>query len=231
LTASLTIRGKIDGTLPIMGELNSDLVHKAIASDYEIPSMPKVTFQMAGRPPQLCKGCPHGDSFNMIVEVMKENKNLIVNGDIGCYSLGSLPPYSIPMTLVNMGASVSMAMGGTLCDKDVIGVIGDGTFIHSGICGLIDCVANNIPTTLIILDNHTIAMTGGQEVTLPSERLAEIAIAVGVKPEHVIEYIPLPSQLEKNVELLKREISYKGVSVLIGKRECMETLRKRGGKK
>jgi indolepyruvate ferredoxin oxidoreductase alpha subunit len=221
------IIGKIDGNLPIIGELNPDLVRKMLEPDYTAPKLAEPSFGMVGRPPQLCKGCPHGDTFNMLKSAVEKNKNIVVSGDIGCYSLGTLPPYSIPMTLVDMGASIPMAIGSAECGKDAVAVIGDGTFMHSGLTGLVECVAHGIPITIIILDNQTTAMTGGQPQILPSERIIEISKGIGVEEDHIITYDPLPNQHEKNVELLRKELNYKGVSVLIGKRECMETLRKR----
>jgi indolepyruvate ferredoxin oxidoreductase alpha subunit len=221
------IIGKIDGSLPMAGELNSDLVRKMLEPNYTIPKLPETEFKMAGRPPQLCNGCPHSDTFNLLKRIIEEDKDVIINGDIGCYSLGSLPPYSVPMTLVDMGASIPMAIGSCECGKKGVAVIGDGTFMHSGLTGLVECVAHKIPITLIILDNQTTAMTGGQPQILPSERIVEIVKGIGVLEERVITYVPLPNHHEENLKLLRKEIAYNGVSVLIAKRECIETLRKR----
>ncbi|MDR3290028.1 MAG: hypothetical protein LBT02_01975 [Rickettsiales bacterium] len=224
------IKGKVDGTLNFIGEMTTDAIRVALNPNYKIPEAIKPDFSLVGRPPQLCTGCPHGDSFKVIKAVVEENKKIVVNGDIGCYSLGTLPPYNVPMTLVEMGSSIGMGIGSAICGKDVIAVIGDGTFIHSGMTSLVDCVANNLKITIIILDNQATAMTGGQPQILPSQRLAEIIKAIGVDAEHVKEFIPLPTKHNENVALLKQELAYNGVSVLIGKRECMETLRKRSSK-
>jgi indolepyruvate ferredoxin oxidoreductase alpha subunit len=108
-----------------------------------------------------------------------------------------------------------------------IGVIGDSTFLHSGVTGLIDAVAANTPMTLVILDNATVAMTGCQEPILPSSRLREIVLGIGVAPEHLVELEAKKQLLEENAALLRKELEYPGLSVVIFKRECLEAFRKR----
>ncbi|MDR1587323.1 MAG: hypothetical protein LBS57_07710, partial [Treponema sp.] len=131
--------------------------------------------ELPGRPPQLCAGCPHGDSYETIKKAAAEldprpgHPDLAILSDIGCYSLGAAPPWSVPESIVCMGASVGMAKGAADAGiKYSLGVIGDSTFLHSGITGLIDAAAADIPMTLIILDNSIVAMTGCQPTIIPS---------------------------------------------------------------
>jgi indolepyruvate ferredoxin oxidoreductase alpha subunit len=154
--------------------------------------------------------------------------SVAVTADIGCYSLGALPPYAIPESIVCMGASVGMARGAADAGiKYAIGVIGDSTFLHSGITALIDAVASSTPMTLIILDNSIVAMTGCQKTILPSSRFRELILGLGIESEHLIELEPKKQLIETNAVLLKKEVEYRGVSVVIFKRECLEAVRKR----
>jgi indolepyruvate ferredoxin oxidoreductase alpha subunit len=186
------------------------------------------------RPPQLCKGCPHANSYEAIkaavaaIDPRPGHPDVGINSDIGCYSLGAAPPFEIPESIVCMGASVGMAKGAADAGlKYSIAVIGDSTFIHSGITGLIDAAAADIPMTLIILDNSIVAMTGCQPTMIPSENLRGIILGCGVKPERLLELEASKQNVEKNAALLKAEIEYRGLSVLIFRRECLEAARKK----
>jgi indolepyruvate ferredoxin oxidoreductase alpha subunit len=165
--------------VPIIGELNQDIIRKGAVragllsggeeekTQYQVPKLP-------GRLPLLCPGCPHTGIFYTLsvlghrsaVPGKKPGEpKLIINGDIGCYTLGALPPLSAMDTCGCMGASIGNAIGMQKAgvDEKLIAVIGDSTFLHSGITGLIDAVYNKAKITLIILDNRTTAMTGHQE--------------------------------------------------------------------
>jgi indolepyruvate ferredoxin oxidoreductase alpha subunit len=192
-----------------------------------LPSLP-------GRPPQLCTGCPHGDSYETINRALAEldpapgHPSAAVLADIGCYSLGAAPPYSAIESIVCMGASVGMAKGAADSGvKYAAAVIGDSTFLHSGITGLIDAAAANTPMTVIILDNSIVAMTGCQETMLPSAKLPALILGAGVAPEHLLELEAKKQALEENTARLKGELEYRGLSVVIFKRECLEAFRKR----
>jgi indolepyruvate ferredoxin oxidoreductase alpha subunit len=111
--------------------------------------------------------------------------------------------------------------------KYAIGVIGDSTFLHSGITALIDAAASDTPMTVVILDNSIVAMTGCQETMLPSDRFRDLILGCGVKPEHLVELEARKPLLEENTAKLKAEIEYRGLSVVIFKRECLEAARKR----
>ena len=146
-----------------------------------------------------------------------------VLSDIGCYSLGALSPYKAINSLVDMGSSITMAKGAADAGLiPAVAVIGDSTFIHSGITGLIDAVNNQSPVTVVILDNQTTAMTGGQP-SLASSRIEFIVEGLGVEKEHIHILNPLPKNHDDNVRIFRQELAYHGVSVIIPRRECIQT--------
>jgi len=226
------IHGKMDGTLPASGELDPDVLRPALGLSprpaIQIPVLKDGSFTLPGRPPQLCNGCPHGDSYSTIRLAVEGLASVAISSDIGCYALGATPPYDVPESIVCMGASVNMAKGAADAGiEHAIGVIGDSTFLHSGITPLIDAIASNTPVTLVILDNSIVAMTGCQDTMLPSEGLAKLILGLGLDPAHLVQLEAKRSNLEANAELLRKEILYRGVSVVIFKRECIEAIKKR----
>ncbi|GAB4373129.1 MAG: thiamine pyrophosphate-dependent enzyme [Spirochaetales bacterium] len=232
LPQGIEISGKLDQTLPPAGELNPDLVREAFGLPPREGVAGSSSFSLPSRPPQLCQGCPHGDTYTAIKNILKDIPESVVTSDIGCYALGAVPPLSIPETIVCMGASVSMAVGAAEAGKKhTVAVIGDSTFLHSGITPLIDAVARNVPVTVVILDNRTVAMTGGQQTVLPSGNLPTLVRGLGVDPEHVITIEAHRKYEKENIEILRREIQYPGVSVVIAERECLETARKKKNRK
>jgi len=217
------IRGKLSGELPLTGELNPNNVGKALGFfQKNTKAMPEI---VTSRPPQLCEGCGHTDLFNAINEIIPEIGNKKVFGDIGCYALGALPPLNTINTLIDMGASITMAKGAADAGlENAIAIIGDSTFTHSGMTGLLDAVYENTPITVVISDNSAIAMTGTQDSTAVG-RLKNICLGIGVVPEHVITMIPLKKNHDENVKILRKEIQYKGVSVIISQRPCVRLSR------
>jgi indolepyruvate ferredoxin oxidoreductase alpha subunit len=215
------IRGRLDGTLPRAGELTPDLVGLAFGpSTKKIHKIPDI---IANRPPALCKGCSHADVYHALNEVMGPFGAGRVFSDIGCYTLGALPPYNAIHTCVDMGASVTMAKGAADAGLvPAVCVIGDSTFTHSGMTGLLDAVLQNSPITVIISDNSTTAMTGGQ-VSHATGRLESICEGIGVPWEHIRTMNPLKKYHGDNVRILKEEIAYEGVSVILAQRECIQT--------
>ena len=219
------IIGRLDGTLPRAGELNPDLV--AAALKIEKTTAHTTSEKLVNRPPALCKGCGHHDTYRALNEVMEEYGKGKVFSDIGCYTLGALPPYNSIYSCVDMGASVTMAKGAA--DAGLfpsIAVIGDSTFTHSGITGLLDAVNEQSNIVLIIGDNESISMTGGQDSSALG-RLEAICEGVGVLPDHIHALEALPKNHELLVRLLRQEIAYNGVSVIIPRRECIQKLARR----
>jgi indolepyruvate ferredoxin oxidoreductase alpha subunit len=217
------IKGKLSGHLPATGELNPNIVAKALGITLE--KNDKIPDLMTNRPPQLCEGCGHIDLFNAINDLVPEIGEKKVFGDIGCYALGSLPPLKTISSLIDMGASITMAKGAADAGvENAIAVIGDSTFTHSGMTGLLDAVSENSPITVIISDNSSVAMTGGQDSTAVG-RLKEICLGIGVPPEHVKTIIPLKKNHALNVNILRDEILYTGISVIISERPCVRLSR------
>jgi len=218
--SAFPVHGRLDGRLPRTGELSPDLVAQAlelpVSEGHPVPPL------VAPRPPILCRGCPHADTYDFIRDVMAGYPGGRIFSDIGCYTLGALPPYSTIHTCVDMGAAITMAKGAA--DAGLfpsLAVIGDSTFAHSGLTGLLDAVAENSPITVIILDNETTGMTGGQE-SLSSGRLESMVAGLGVAPDHLAVLTPLPRFRQDNAQRLRAEIGHQGVSVLIARRPCIQ---------
>lgn len=222
LHEGITVKGRFDGSIPRAGELNPSIVAKALGlPQIETRNVPEI---VTTRPPKLCPGCPHIDSFNALNEALDSFSKGRSFSDIGCYTLGALPPFESINSCVDMGASVTMAKGAADAGLEPsVAVIGDSTFTHSGITGLLDAVIEKSNIVVMILDNDTTAMTGGQN-SHATGRLEQICLGVGVDPEHVRVISPLKKNHADNVAIISEELAYKGVSVVIPRRECVVTL-------
>ena len=221
LEKGIKVKGRLDGTLPRDGEMTPD--HVANALGFTVNKGKDVPSVVTGRPPSMCKGCSHIDMYNSLNEALEPYGEGRVFSDIGCYTLGALEPFNAINSCVDMGASVTMAKGAAdagLCPS--VAVIGDSTFTHSGITGLLDCVNDGSPVTIIISDNSTTAMTGGQ-TSSGTGRIDEICRGVGADPSHVKVINPLKKYHDQNTEIIKQELEHKGVSVIIAQRECIQT--------
>jgi indolepyruvate ferredoxin oxidoreductase alpha subunit len=223
---AITIHGKMDGVLPEDGEMTQDVVRRAlgipVGEGVKLSSM-----ELPGRPPRLCEGCPHTDAYDALRIALDGATNPLVMSDIGCYTLGILPPHNVGDSCVCMGASVGMAKGAA--DAGVhpsIAIIGDSTFLHSGVTPLMDAVADDANMVLLILDNQTTAMTGTQPTLLPSERIHELILGLGVSPEHCHKFEVHPRKVNELAELFRREIAHPGLSVVIAHRVCVEAARR-----
>ncbi len=220
-----TIRGRLDGTIPRDGELNPNIV--AAGLGLKVPALTPVPLVVAARPPSLCKGCPHIYSYNALNEALASYSKGRVFADIGCYTLGALEPFNAINSCVDMGASITMAKGAADAGLvPAVAVIGDSTFTHSGMTGLLDAVNGKANITVMILDNETTGMTGGQD-SAALGRIEAICIALGVDKDHVRIINPSPKFHEVNLSVMKEEIQHDGVSVIIPRRECIQTATKR----
>lgn len=216
------IFGRMDGTLPRDGELNPNLLAKALK--LEIPEITTVPQVVTPRPPALCAGCPHTDSYTALNMVMEEFGDGRVFSDIGCYTLAALEPLESINSCVDMGASITMAKGAADAGLvPAVAVIGDSTFTHSGITGLLDAVNCKSPITVLILDNGTTGMTGGQN-SQATGKIEDICKGLGVEEEHIHVLNPIKKYHEENTAIIKKELEYNGVSVVIPRRECIITL-------
>jgi indolepyruvate ferredoxin oxidoreductase alpha subunit len=207
------------------GELNVGRVRRIVAGDVSPePALP------AGKPPELCPGCPHRNVFEALRDL-----NCIVAGDIGCYTLGVLPPFSAMDTCVCMGAAIGVGLGLRHAlppeqARKVVSVIGDSTFVHSGITGLVEMVYNPPATghVLVILDNGTTAMTGMQEHPGTGRRLdheptgrvvfEDLARTLGIK--NVLTVDPIADS-EAITRVLREALGRDELSVIIARRPCL----------
>lgn len=221
LGTGYVVKGRLTGDLPRTGELTPDCVAKALGK----PAGPAFdnAKNLAPRPPQLCQGCGHRDVYAALRQIIDEMPDARVFGDIGCYTLGALPPFKALSSTVDMGASITMAKGAADAGlRPAIAVIGDSTFTHSGMTGLLDAINENSPITVIISDNLTTGMTGGQD-SAGTNKFEAICLGLGMDPAHLHVVTPLPKNIPDITQLLRDEIAYEGVSVIIPRRECIQT--------
>jgi len=210
--------------IPLCGELTPGRIRTA----FGLPQPPAVPGEkLPGRPPNMCPGCPHRGVFFALNQL-----KAYVTGDIGCYTLGFMPPLSAMDTCVCMGASIGMATGVSKVvsaeeRKRVVAVIGDSTFLHTGINGLMDMVYNNSPSTVVILDNRITAMTGRQDNPASGFTLMDdpshsidfplLCKSLGVKHIRVIN----PFDLEQTKSVLREEMERPETSVIITDKPCV----------
>ena len=224
LDTPVKIKGRLDGTLPRTGELNPDCVRAALGLEpLEAHTAAQNTVP---RPPALCQGCGHRDFYTALNNVLKKYESARVFADIGCYTLGWLAPFHAFHTCVEMGASLTMAIGASQSGvHPAVAVIGDSTFTHSGMTGLLDAVNKKSNLTLCISDNLTTGMTGGQD-SAGTGRLEQICYGLGVDPAHVRVIVPLPKNYPDMEKTIDEELNYNGVSVIIARRECIQTAKR-----
>ncbi|MFO8083818.1 MAG: indolepyruvate ferredoxin oxidoreductase subunit alpha [Desulfobacterales bacterium] len=230
---TIPIKGKADELFSRLFEFDPGTVRKIIARYFEIPYTPVAPVdlsdigEIAQRPPNLCAGCSHRATY-YAVKKAAEGMATIYPTDIGCYTLGLLPPLSMADFLICMGSSVGTSCGfSKTTDKKVISFIGDSTFFHSGIPPLINAVFNNHNFTLVILDNGTTAMTGHQPnpgVDMEQLRcsgygqvsIENIVRAIGVCHVEIVR----PFRVKKSIEAIRKAIEFEGVSVIISQQIC-----------
>lgn len=221
--AGTKIKGRLDGTLPRTGELSPAVVARGLG--YDVNEGPAVPELVQSRPPAMCTGCGHIDVYTALNKSLAKYGEGRVFSDIGCYTLGALPPYNAINTCVDMGASITMAKGAA--DAGLVpsvAVIGDSTFTHSGLTGLIDAVSENSPITVIISDNFTTGMTGGQD-SKALGRIEDIVKGIGVEETHIRVLKPSKANMDEVVNILEEELAYNGVSVIIPRRQCIQTMK------
>ena len=228
MPGNAVIKGRLTGELPRTGELNPDLIKKALglSENTEDTEYSDILSHVVARPPALCQGCGHRDVYTALNQVLLDYPNARVFGDIGCYTLGFLPPYKAIHSCVDMGASITMAKGASDAGQwPAVAIIGDSTFTHSGMTGLLDAINENADITVIISDNLTTAMTGGQD-SAGTNKFEAICRGLGLSDDHLKVVVPLPKNMEEITKTIREEINYHGVSVIIPRRECMQTLQR-----
>lgn len=231
------VYGKLDEILPRTGELTPDDIRKGLLKlrpnmtllHREEPAV--VPAIVAPRPPALCQGCGHRDVYHALIDTLKEYQNPKVFGDIGCYTLGWLSPFNAIDTCLDMGASITMAKGASDAGQHpAVAIIGDSTFTHSGMTGLLDAINEDSDIVVIISDNLTTGMTGGQD-SQGTGKLEDICLGLGCNPEHMRVIDSLPKNYNEMMALFKEEIDHHGCSVIISRRECIQTARRHASAK
>jgi len=230
---TLPIKGKADDLFSRLSEFDPAMVRENMARFFDIPYTPASSVEKQGlpeipqRPPNLCSGCSHRATFYEIKKAAK-GMDAMFPSDIGCYTLGFLPPLSMGDFVLCMGASVSSACGfSRATNKKVVAFIGDSTFFHSGITGLVNAVFNNHNFTLVILDNGITAMTGHQpnpgvdmeQMNFPgytSISIEKVVRSLGVGHVTLIK----PFKVKKSIAAIEEALAFEGVSVIISQEPC-----------
>jgi indolepyruvate ferredoxin oxidoreductase alpha subunit len=231
---NVKILGKQTGHIQIAGENTADSVAKAIASflKYELPeaarTLPSPSAPLPVRPPVLCAGCPHRASFFAVKEAAM-GKSAVFSGDIGCYTLGNAQPLDMVDTCLCMGAGITIAQGLHRVEPDTVhfAFIGDSTFFHSGITGIINAVYNQTDIIVVVLDNSTTAMTGNQPhpgigltmMNTKTEKISIEKIVAALNVSAVIKVNPLDQNAAK--EAVRSLMTQKGVRILIFEAPCI----------
>ena len=233
LGIDVPIYGKMNGYFPRIYEYDPDVVKSALSvilnKEYTGKTVKAKDLELPPRPPVLCPGCPHRATYYAAMMALKQLKikDAIITNDIGCYTLGVQKPYEMADYLLCMGSSIGTAVGfSKATNQKVIGFVGDSTFFHSAIPGLIDAYHNGANMVYVILDNRTTAMTGHQpHPGLPVNGLGEKAPYVDI--EKLVRGIGIdfvktvdPYDVNATIKLFKEAITHNGISVIISKREC-----------
>ncbi|HEY8363319.1 MAG TPA: indolepyruvate ferredoxin oxidoreductase subunit alpha [Tissierellaceae bacterium] len=227
---------------PVCGEINPQIIREKILGE-KVESPYKLDVQLASRPPALCAGCPHRGIFYAL---SRYKNKVIVTSDIGCYTLGAMPPLGMGDVVICMGAGITAGIGFDKVnkmanrDKKVFGFVGDSTFFHSGITGLVDAVYNQSNMVMVILDNRITAMTGHQEnpgtgknikgMEAPEIDIENIVKAVGVKEENI--RVIDPYNMDENNNAVKDALAATEPFVIITRQPCAlikDVQRKRAG--
>lgn len=218
------VQGRLTGHVPRTGELSPDVVRQTFGLPLSAAlEVVNVDTLVAPRPPRLCDGCPHGDSYRLINDVVRElAPDTRVMGDIGCYALGYLKPYQAIHSCLCMGSSIGMAIGAAHAGvSPSLCVIGDGTFTHSGMTALLDAARDDTNVKVFILDNSIVAMTGGQPASLSDDELVDLVAGLGVRRPHIRVITPLPNKKAQNLDIVRAELAHTGLSVIIARRACV----------
>lgn len=227
------IHGKLDGTMPVIFEYSPDIVLGGVGRMMGLEMPVETTsdsLELPKRPPTLCPGCPHRAAYFEVKKAAEDLNldDLVFPSDIGCYTLGIESPYEIADYLLSMGSSVGTSCGfSKATDQTVVSFIGDSTFFHAGIPPLINAVHNKNRFVLVILDNRTTAMTGGQPnpglpvdgmgLEAPEISIPDIVKACGVEMVETIN----PLNVRNSKEIFKKALQFEKVAVVISQYPCM----------
>ena len=228
--SAIPIKGKGEGLFSRAYEFNPSLVRQVIASYFGVacPTKEALSIDIPNippRPPNLCAGCPHRATYAAMRQACGDEP--IYTNDIGCYTLGVLPPLSMSDLSICMGASIGMGSGmGTATGRKVVSFIGDSTFFHAGIPGLINALHNGHNQTVVIVDNGTTSMTGFQPdpgTAMENMGFNNLSVSIealvkGIGVQHVT--VVQPFKFKKTVEHIKEAVAFPGLSVIISREIC-----------
>lgn len=227
------VYGKLDGTLPMIYEYSPDIIIEGMKKVMNLNSGQKDIYEpeipLPVRPPTLCPGCPHRAAYYAVKKAgEKLNLDVIYPTDIGCYTLGIEAPYETADYLLSMGSSIGTSCGfSRSTDQSIVSFIGDSTFFHAGIPPLINAVHNKDKFVLVILDNRTTAMTGGQpHPGLPVDGMGDIAPEISIEKlvdAAGVEFLEVinPLNIKKSEKIFQDALQFDGVAVVISKYPCM----------
>ena len=227
LLGSCPVHGRLDGAVPRTGELTPRQLKDALGLATEAGKAPS-SLDLPIRAPRLCDGCGHLDAFEALQEALRGLglSETRVFGDIGCYTLAAQEPMSALHAVVEMGASISMAVGAALAGQaPSVAVIGDSTFGHSGLPALLTAVDSGANITVLILDNRVVGMTG-QQPSQALDRVEQMVLGMGLPEAQVQVLLPLPRHHAVNVQAVQDALRHPGPSVLVFRRECIQSLRR-----
>jgi indolepyruvate ferredoxin oxidoreductase alpha subunit len=221
------VHGRLDGALPRTGELSPRLLKGALG--LEAPQgKAAAALDLPIRAPRFCDGCGHVDAYEALQQALANLgiPETRVFGDIGCYTLAAQEPMAAIHAVVEMGASISMAVGAALAGQTPsVAVIGDSTFGHSGLPALLTAADAGANVTVVILDNRVVGMTGQQ----PSQALDQVERLVkglGIPEDQTCVLLPVPKQHEANVQAMEAALRHPGPSVVVFRRECIQSIRR-----
>jgi indolepyruvate ferredoxin oxidoreductase alpha subunit len=221
------VRLKVHGKdyVPRTGELTFEKVGRAVAKflGLQLLEFKEPEIKIPDRPPALCPGCPHRSSFiDLKRGIVKGGLNVtFFSGDIGCYSLGVLPPFNVQDSLIEMGSSLGIANGVFRATNTIpVAVIGDSTFFHNGLSGLANAVYNNLPVLIVVLDNRVTAMTGQNPSPSREIEIEEVAKGLGVEFVKMFD----PFDLKKSIDVISEATKWvkekRKPAVIVAKRAC-----------
>lgn len=227
LRGTAKVRGRLDGALPRTGELSPRLLKCALGLPAQAGKAASA-LELPVRAPRFCDGCGHVDAYQAVQAALAHvgAPDARVFGDIGCYTLAAQEPLAAIHAVVEMGASISMAVGAALAGQTPsVAVIGDSTFGHSGLPALLTAADSGVNVTVVILDNRVVGMTGQQ----PSQALDQVERMVrgmGIAEDQLQVLLPVPKQHEANVAAMEAALRHPGPSVVVFRRECIQSIRR-----
>ena len=221
------IHGRLDGAVPRTGELTPRILKQALGLG-AAEAKATVGLDLPVRAPRFCDGCGHLDAYEAIQAALANvgAPGARVFGDIGCYTLAAQEPLAAIHAVVEMGASISLAVGAAFAGQTPsVAVIGDSTFAHSGLPALLTAAETKANVTVVVLDNRVVGMTG-QQPSQALDQVERLVLGLGI-PESQLQVLnPLPKQHEANVAAMETALRHEGPSVVVFRRECIQSLRR-----